>query len=75
MEIVKAIIAWLIVKDVQLISKKSLESTKVRNMSIIEDLGMLHYVFTDKTGTLTCNKMEFHSMCIGVTEFGRKPVN
>ena len=45
---------------------------KVRNMSIIEDLGMVHYVFADKTGTLTCNKMEFHSMCIGATEFGPK---
>lgn len=45
---------------------------KVKNMSIIEDLGMVHYIFADKTGTLTCNKMEFHSMCIGATEFGPK---
>ena len=34
---------------------------------------MVHYVFADKTGTMTCNKMEFHSMCIGSTEFGPKP--
>ena len=33
---------------------------------------MLHYVFADKTGTLTCNKMEFHSMCIGKTVIGPK---
>ena len=44
----------------------------MRNLSIVEDLGMLHYVFADKTGTLTCNKMQFHSMCIGATEFGQK---
>ncbi len=44
----------------------------VKNMSIVEDLGMIHYVFADKTGTLTCNKMEFHSMCIGCSVFGPK---
>ena len=41
-------------------------------MSIIEDLGQLHYIFTDKTGTLTCNEMEFKSMCIGEQIFGQK---
>ena len=71
-EIVKTFVAYFIVSDVQLISLKRVESTKVRNISIIEDLGSLHYVFADKTGTLTCNKMEFHSMCIGATEFGYK---
>ena len=44
-------------------------------MSIIEDLGMLHYIFTDKTGTLTCNEMEFHSACIGEKIFGQKMLN
>lgn len=69
-EVLKAIVSYLVVSDVQLISKNHCQSTLVRNMSIIEDLGMIHYVFADKTGTLTCNKMEFHSMCIGSTEFG-----
>ena len=53
-------------------SPKRGTSTKVKNLSIVEDLGQLHYVFADKTGTLTQNKMEFHSMCIGMTVFGRK---
>lgn len=44
-------------------------------MSIIEDLGQLHYIFTDKTGTLTCNQMEFRSMCIGKEIFGSKMNN
>lgn len=47
--------AYFIVIDVQLISQKRVEATRVRNISIIEDLGMIHYVFADKTGTLTCN--------------------
>jgi len=46
------------------------QGTEVKNMSIIEDLGMLHYIFTDKTGTLTCNQMEFRSMCVGEKIFG-----
>ena len=25
----------------------------------------MSYVFTDKTGTLTCNEMTFRAMCIG----------
>ena len=70
---VKAIVANHINSDIRLISKKRAQESKVRNMSIVEDLGMVHYVFADKTGTLTCNKMEFHSMCIGSTEFGPKP--
>lgn len=69
-EILKAIIAYLIASDWQLMSKTRAQGTQIRNMSIVEDLGMLHYVFADKTGTLTCNKMEFHSMCIGNEVFG-----
>jgi P-type E1-E2 ATPase len=53
-----------------MINKKKAIGTKVKNMSIVEDLGMIHYVFADKTGTLTQNLMEFHSMCIGEVEFG-----
>ena len=53
-------------------SKTRDQGTDVKNMSIIEDLGQLHYIFTDKTGTLTCNEMEFRSMCIGQKIFGSK---
>ena len=71
-EVLKAIITYLINSDWRLYNQTNGKESKVRNMSIIEDLGMIHYVFADKTGTLTCNKMEFHSMCIGATEFGPK---
>lgn len=31
----------------------------VRNSDLIEELGQIEFVFSDKTGTLTRNEMEF----------------
>ena len=71
---IKFFISWFIMKDYTMHSKRKDQGCEVKNISIIEDLGMVHYVFADKTGTLTCNKMEFHSMCIGEVVFGPKPL-
>ena len=38
--------------------------------TINEELGMIEYIFSDKTGTLTCNKMEFKHCVIGNTPYG-----
>lgn len=50
----------------------------VRTMTLNEELGQISHVFSDKTGTLTCNIMDFRKASIngvtygeGITEIGK----
>ena len=41
---------------------KAIPGTVVRNSTIPEELGRIHYLFSDKTGTLTQNVMVFKKL-------------
>ncbi|CAK0879266.1 unnamed protein product, partial [Prorocentrum cordatum] len=41
-----------------------------RNTSVVEQLGQVDFLFSDKTGTLTTNEMRFAHCCIGGSVFG-----
>lgn len=79
-EIVKYYQASLINSDLDIYYDKTDTPATCRTSSLVEELGQIEYVFSDKTGTLTCNIMEFRQCSIagiqyaGVVPDDRKPV-
>ncbi len=46
----------------------------VLNTSVLEELGVIDCVLTDKTGTLTANEMVFRKISLGVSVLQRKQI-
>ena len=65
MEVVKFQQAQLINSDLDMYYAKTDTPALCRTSSLVEELGQIEYVFSDKTGTLTCNEMEFRFCSIG----------
>eukprot|EP00211_Chloroparvula_japonica_P000091 CAMPEP_0119153234 /NCGR_PEP_ID=MMETSP1310-20130426/48922_1 /TAXON_ID=464262 /ORGANISM="Genus nov. species nov., Strain RCC2339" /LENGTH=1161 /DNA_ID=CAMNT_0007145669 /DNA_START=79 /DNA_END=3564 /DNA_ORIENTATION=+ len=66
LEIVKIIQARFIEWDLEMsLSGKSEDCAVVRASNVTDELGTVRYVFSDKTGTLTENKMEFAKCSVG----------
>lgn len=70
-EIIKSIQAYFIYADVQLYYERLDLPCNPRSWSISDDVGQIEYVFSDKTGTLTQNLMEFRKCTINGQSYGR----
>ncbi|KAL7603997.1 hypothetical protein Lser_V15G19335 [Lactuca serriola] len=73
MELVRVGQAYFMIRDDKMFDSTSNKRFQCRALNINEDLGQIKYVFSDKTGTLTENKMEFQFASIsGVDYSGEK---
>jgi magnesium-transporting ATPase (P-type) len=73
LEMVKYGQGFFMMWDVDMFSTLRRKFVEVNSCSLNEEMGQIKYIFSDKTGTLTTNKLVFKKAFIWDTEFGKLP--
>ena len=71
MELVKYFQGWFISWDIDIYDRNKKVMTKVQTSTLNEELGQVRYIFSDKTGTLTKNYMNFKRVTIGYNQYNQ----
>lgn len=72
LDLVKSLYAKFIDWDNEMVDPETGTPSRATNTAISEDLGQVEYILTDKTGTLTENKMIFKRCFLGGTFYGNE---
>jgi len=73
MELIKVTYVLLINHDIEMYDPLSDRRALARTSNLAEQLGQIDYVFSDKTGTLTANTMDFMRCCVRGKVYGEVP--
>ncbi|KAJ2327275.1 hypothetical protein IWW51_001843, partial [Coemansia sp. RSA 2702] len=71
-EFVKSWHAYWIYEDINMYYSPNDQRCEARNWNISDDLGQVSYIFSDKTGTLTRNVMDFRMCSINGIIYGKQ---
>ncbi|XP_059644939.1 probable phospholipid-transporting ATPase 4 [Cornus florida] len=71
-EVVKVLQAMFINNDIHMYDEETGTPAQARTSNINEELGQVDTILSDKTGTLTCNQMDFLKCSIAGTAYGMR---
>ncbi|KAH7851814.1 hypothetical protein Vadar_016812 [Vaccinium darrowii] len=71
-EVVKVLQAMFINKDIHMYDEETETCAQARTSNLNEELGQVDTILSDKTGTLTCNQMDFLKCSIAGMAYGTR---
>lgn len=70
LELLKLLQATLMKSDVEMYYQPLDKYANVKASDLVEEIGQVEMIFSDKTGTLTMNEMEFKKCSVNLKVYG-----